>query len=245
MTAFISVVIPAFNEECTIAGVVKGAQRALKSLALRYEVFVIDDGSNDNTAVNAASTGAHVIHNARRSRQGSALRNGFRYVNGDIVVILDGDGQHNPSEIPKLLEPVLSRRADLVIGSRYLDSNFSGFGVARRLSEIILTRIIRAIVGLPLADTQSGFRCITANALAALDLTAGYSITVEMLIRARRAGLRIIELPIHVKQRHQGKPKTSEILYFVYVLGTILNAFCRKERYLGHDPMEMRVADST
>jgi glycosyltransferase involved in cell wall biosynthesis len=134
--------------------------------------------------MNAASAGAQIIHNLRRSRQGSALRNGFRYVNGDIVVILDGDGQHAPSEIPKLLEPVLSQRADLVIGSRYLDYDFSGFGVARRLSEIILTRIMRAIVGLPLTDTQSGFRCIATNALAALNLTAGYSITAEMPIQA-------------------------------------------------------------
>ena len=120
--AMITAVIPAYNEEKTIAQVVEGARKHVS------EVIVIDDGSADDTARRAIAAGAKVIRIPRNGGKGNALGIGLMTaaLNGsNVVVCLDSDGQHNPEEIPTVVKPILDGRADMVIGSRFLDPHSS------------------------------------------------------------------------------------------------------------------------
>jgi glycosyltransferase involved in cell wall biosynthesis len=226
---FISVVIPAYEEAGSIGDVVRGTKDTLNALGVNYQIIVVDSSASDETSEKAARAGAEVLRSYGRLPQGTALRKGFEAAKGDVVVMLDADGQHDPSEIPTLLEPITNQTADLVLGSRHLGRDGSTVsGMKRRLAEIILIKIMRLITRLPIADTQCGFRSITTDSLRSLKLRCNYTITSEMIIRASYAGLRIVEVPIHVRVRETGKSRTrSDVSYFKSVLYTIIDTVYR------------------
>ncbi len=152
------IIIPAYNEELTIGSVV--------ALARKYgDVLVVDDGSSDRTSEIAQNAGAIVVKHETNMGKGAALRTGFDYAlaNGyDAAVCLDADGQHNPGEIPKLLEPILKDEADMVIGSRFLDGAKKSIPLYRRLGLWILNTTTNASLNgnLKVTDSQSGFRAM-------------------------------------------------------------------------------------
>jgi len=191
---FVVAAIPAYNEEKTIAKVVLQAQRFVD------KVVVCDDGSSDLTADIAERLGADLVRHDKKLGYGAAIQSLFKWAkraNADIMVTLDGDGQHNPNEIPVLAEPVLEGKADIVIGSRFLgDAEKKGMPRYRRLGIKLITKLTGAASDNSFSDAQSGFRVYGRRALEDLRLFEdGMGVSVEALMKARKQGLTVAEVP--------------------------------------------------
>ena len=172
-------------------------------LAKKYvdEVIVIDDGSKDRTSEMAKLAGANVKRHPFNKGKGAALKSGFEAARrADIIITLDGDGQHDPDEIPKLLEPIMKGVSDFVIGSRYINGNRKNTPLYRRTGQILFDWITNKICGLHIKDTQSGFRAFSKYAVPVFSFRQkGMAIESEMLMDASRGYLRINEVEIAVK----------------------------------------------
>jgi glycosyltransferase involved in cell wall biosynthesis len=182
--------IPGYQEGPRIATVVETARRHLP-------VVVVDDGSTDDTAARAESAGALVLIQRPNAGKGAALRMGFRHAldhGATAVVTLDGDGQHDPAEIPAFLEAFEATRPELIIGRR----DFGAMPPVRRLSNTVGGWLFSAAVGRRVADNQSGFRLIGRRLMTALldSDESGFEFEVEMIARCIALGLPMAEVPI-------------------------------------------------
>src|SRR5213592_1978355 len=192
----ILVAIPAFNEGATIGSVV------LKARQFASEVIVVDDGSSDDTAETAAMAGAHVIQHARNLGKGVAIRSAWLYAREyapEALVLIDGDHQHDPKDIPRLIEPILSGKSDVVIGVRW--GKTSRMPIYRRMGKRALDYATAAAAknGM-LTDSQSGYRVFSRQALEALEPTEnGLSIESQLLLDAQDQNLRIEEVSIDIR----------------------------------------------
>lgn len=185
-------IIPALNAERTLANVVKA------TLAQTPDVLVIDDGSTDRTSDVARDAGAKVLRHDVNRGKGAALKTGFAYAlerNSEAVLTLDADGQHLPGEIPKFIAEWERSRADLIIGGRA--HLFQHMLPRRRNANRFSAWCISKAAGVPVADSQSGFRLYSANLLRSLQLhTDGFDMESEVIVRAGRRGMRIVSIPI-------------------------------------------------
>ena len=201
------VVIPALNEERSISDVISEIGNSLPDA----DLLVIDDGSTDETGSIARAAGAMVATHPFNLGVGAALRTGFRFAvdNGNThVVQIDADGQHDPDEVKKLLAK--ADEAEIVIGSRFANQEFD-FEVSgmRRMAMRWLAYGLTKITRTQLSDVTSGFRVSTGRAilLFAEEYPPEYlGDTVESLVIAHRAGLKIVEVPIQMRPREYGKP---------------------------------------
>lgn len=195
--ARIGVVIPVLNEETAIPRVLQALPRAILS-----DVVVVDNGSTDRTADAARNEGARVVLESRRGYGAACLAGIAALPDADIIVFLDGDFSDHPEELPALVEPIAAGRADLVIGSRALGRREPGAILPQaRFGNWLATTLIRSIWGTRYTDLGP-FRAIRASNLQALGMTDhGFGWTVEMQIRAARAGLRIEEVPVSYRRR--------------------------------------------
>ncbi len=213
----IMVLIPAYNEERFIGSV------ALKARKVATRVIVVDDGSSDCTAEVAAETGALVVKHTRNQGKGAALNTGFqiaREYGPDVVVMLDADGQHLPEELAKIIEPVLAGRADIVVGSRYLEHT-SLVPRHRIWGHWVFNLLTRVSSGVKATDSQSGYRAFSPAALEKIDFcSSGFSVESEMQFVAKEYGLRLEEVPITI--RYTDKPKRSVIGHGLAVLNGVL-----------------------
>jgi len=191
---FVVACIPAFNEEKTIAKVVLQAQRFVN------RVVVCDDGSTDMTAEIAEHLGAEVIRHDGRLGYGAAIQSLFRRareLGADVLVTLDADGQHDPREVPKVVKPIVDGVADVVIGSRFVDE-WAAYAMPwyRRAGVKFITRLVNNSGKHAVRDAQSGFRAYNCKSLEKLTLFEnGMGVSVEVLVNARKQGLRIVEVP--------------------------------------------------
>jgi glycosyltransferase involved in cell wall biosynthesis len=212
------IAIPAFDEERFIGSVVAHCR------LLGYPVLVIDDGSTDATAEIATMAGAIVERHGSNQGKSAALNTAFRVANQqgvEALVVLDGDGQHNCDEIPRLLAPILSDQADIVIGSRFLNGSTGHVPAVRRLGQRAITGIANLASGLSVTDSQSGFRAFSARAIASLGLhSQGFGAEVEMQFQARTHGLRVIEAPISAF--YDDAPKRNVISHGLQVMNRLL-----------------------
>ncbi|MDX2018995.1 MAG: glycosyltransferase family 2 protein [Deltaproteobacteria bacterium] len=208
MSAKVSVIIPALDEEAAIAGVVSG----LRVDSVR-EVIVVDNGSHDRTAERASAAGARVVHQPERG-YGAACLAGIAALppDTDLVVFADGDGSDDPASLPALLAPLLADTADMVVGSRVLGLAEPGsLAPAQRLGNWIAANWLRRRFGLHATDLGP-FRAIRRSALDALEMRdRDYGWTVEMQIKAARHGLRYKEVPVRYRRR-LGRSKVSGTL---------------------------------
>lgn len=190
--------IPTYNEEIAIGSIVSKAQQYAD------EVVVVDDGSTDNTVQIARNVGATVIEHEENKGKGGAIRTIMEY-STDIdgvatLVVLDGDGQHLPEDIPEVVEPVLTGECDISIGSRYVEEEATETPVHRRFGQRVLDYLTIGSSGENLSDTQSGFRAFSPEAVSRLNLrTDGMGVESEMISEATDRGLNIDEVPIDVR----------------------------------------------
>lgn len=204
---FVIAVIPAYNESNYIRTIIAETREFVSS------VVVVDDGSVDKTSEIAASTDAIVIRNKRNMGKGFALKVGIgqclKY-NPDIVVTIDADGQHNPSDIPKLLHPIISGEADAVVGSRYQRESLTDAPKFRKMGLYLLNGLNRVLVRTSVRDAQSGYKAYTKNALSTILKcdSSGYGVEVEQLAALESCGFRILEIPVSV--RYKGLANTSK-----------------------------------
>lgn len=211
--------IPAYNEETAIGSVVLRAKQHADT------VVVVDDGSSDATAAIAELAGAVVIRHERNLGKGMALRNVFlraREINADILVCLDGDGQHNPDEIPWLLAPIKNGEADMVIGSRFLDIH-SDIPRYRRAGQTVLNSLTNSISATKVTDSQSGFRAFSKKAIDSISLEEdGIGIESSMQRAADDSGLRIAEVPITCRYDIEHASKMGSVRHGFSVINTLL-----------------------
>ncbi len=191
----VAILLPAYNEEVAIASMIL--------LSSRYadEVIVIDDGSTDSTKEVSELTGATVLSHDSNKGKGVALKTGFEYAKDyDIVVTIDADGQHNPTEIPSLIEPILNNQADLVNGSRYINGHDTSTPKYRRVGQTVLDTATNIASGVKLTDSQSGFRAFSSKCFKYFNFDPeGFGIESDMIIEASNNKLRIVEVPITVR----------------------------------------------
>ena len=193
----IIVCIPAYNEEKNIASIVKRARNYAD------EVIVCDDGSSDNTSSLAKQAGAIVINHTKNSGYGKTVRTLFQSAlerDGEIIVTIDSDGQHDPEQIPTVIEPMLKSGFDIVIGSRFIENKDNlKIPLYRSLGIKTITKFTKQASFSNLTDAQSGFRGYTRHALEALNLNEdGMQISTEILLNAKSKKLSITEVPITI-----------------------------------------------
>ena len=210
----ILVCIPAYNETKNISEII------MKSKKYASEVIVYDDGSTDDTSDIAKAAGARVIRNPENKGYGVAIRSLFQAAkeqDTDIMVTLDSDGQHDPDQIPRIIDPLLKQGFDLVIGSRFINGNnkeriprYRSFGVKT------ITKLTEAASYPRITDSQSGFRAYNKNALSKINLFEdGMAVSTEILLRGSEKKLLMTEVPItvryDVKDRSTHNPITHGI----------------------------------
>lgn len=199
----VSVLIAAYNEGPSIGAVVR---RCLAHTPGLREVLVVDDGSRDDTAAEAARAGASVFRMPFNQGKGAALREGFARVVGDVVVLLDGDGQDPPEEIPRLLE-ALAPEVDLVVGSRFLGRFEEGaITPLNRVGNLALTAALNLLFRARVTDSQAGFRALRRRAIEGLRLQARrYDIETEVLVQVLARGGRVVEVGVTRGARVHGR----------------------------------------
>ncbi|QCS44891.1 DUF2304 family protein [Natrinema versiforme] len=222
------VVIPAYNEGDTISTVVSSLPDSVRG----YEVqpLVVSDGSADETATNAAENGAMVVEHPINQGQGGALKTGFEIAlenEAAIVVTLDGDGQHPPDELERLVAPIVDDEADYVMGSRYLGVDRSGNGVVRRTGIRFFTGVINVLMNTAITDCTNGYRAIRGSMLERLTLTEERFNAPELIIEARKNGLRLEEIPIRIEDRKDGDTKKPKLGFAVGLTRIIVVAWLR------------------
>ena len=218
----LSVIIPVYNEELTIGNIIDRTKNALQQTGLDYEIIVVDDRSHDRSRDVAGKYDVRLYSLKQHMGKGYVLRAGFAKAKGDIIVTIDSDGSHRPEELQEVLTPVLENRADLVIGSRYLNHKQV---VARKLNAFgvkVFNYLIKVFTGVAVTDSQSGYRAMKCEVLKKQKLYAReYEIESEMLVKTVKAGFRVAEVPISFEQRtygHSGVDPAwdgSKILYSI------------------------------
>lgn len=224
----ICVVIPAYNEEKAIRGVLAELPKEL--LGYRVEPVVVVDGGEDDTESVARKEGHLVATHMVNRGQGDALRTGFEIAfsrKADIVMTMDADGQHQAADMEALVRPIVEGQADYVMGSRFL-GQYEDAGGWRHLGILFFNRVIHLLAGVKITDCTNGFRAIRAEGLAKLDLREDRFNAPELLMEAARHKLRIREVPITVRKRAAGQSKKPPHLrYPLGFLATILKVWLR------------------
>lgn len=189
----VAIAIPSYNEDRFIGSLV------LKALRYADLVLVVDDGSTDRTAAVASAAGALVIRHDTNMGKAAGINTAFRWamdLGVAALVLIDGDGQHAPDEIPTLVAPILRGEADMVVGTRFgaVKSTIPGY---RQAGQRALTTLTNLVSGLPSSDSQSGFRAFSPRALKLMRFQSRrFAIESEMQCVAKQAGLRVAEAPI-------------------------------------------------
>jgi glycosyltransferase involved in cell wall biosynthesis len=215
----VTVLVAAYNEAPVISAVVRTALRAVPS----GEVLVVDDGSTDGTAQAAASAGARVLQLPVNGGKGSALRRGLTAARGGVIVLIDGDGQDDPAEIPQLLQ-ALRPDVDLVIGSRFI-GHFEPGAITQlnRWGNRFLTSVVNFLFSTALTDTLAGFRAFRADVLRRIELRASrFDIEVDLLLGVLAAGGRVVEVPVRRAARAHGRSRLNSFFDGAHILGRIV-----------------------
>jgi len=219
------VIIPAFNEEGSIRGVIEGVSMTLP----QSTILVVNDGSTDGTSEKTKASGGTVLDLPFNLGIGGAMQAGFRYAfekGYDIAIQVDADGQHDPKEIPKLLHALTEKKADMVIGSRFLgDSEFKS-SVMRRMGISIFSHVISMIVGQKITDPTSGFRATNRKAirLFAYDYPQDYP-EPEAVILLHQCRLKMGEVPVGMSERYAGESSITKIRSIYYMVKVLLAIF--------------------
>lgn len=217
----ILIVIPCYNEQAAIAGVVRTIQRVAAEQRLRADVLVVNDCSTDESLRIIRSLGCLYLDLPVNLGIGGAMHTGYRYAfrNGyDVAVQMDGDGQHPAHELPKILRPLLDDRADVVIGSRFLTKEGFQSSAARRLGIRYFRWLNQALIGQTIHDSTSGFRAFNRRTLAVVDRYYPDEYPEpEAIVQFGLYGLRMLEVPVVMQERQGGVSSinSSRAIYYM------------------------------
>jgi glycosyltransferase involved in cell wall biosynthesis len=221
----VAVIVPAYNEEHTIGGVV----RNIKALGEVYHAIVINDNSNDRTSFIARQEGAIVIDLACNLGIGGAVQTGFRYAAANeynACVQVDGDGQHPTDEIPYLFKTLVEEKCDLVIGSRFIVKTDYDISCMRKIGIQIISLFLRLSTGMSIKDPTSGFRAINMKAIGlfAKEYPQDFP-EPESLIFAHKYRFKVKEVSIEMKNRMHGTSSITSIKAGYYMIKVLLAMF--------------------
>ena len=218
------VIIPAYNEELSLPGVIAG----IRKFAV-LDVVVINDGSEDETSKVARAAGAKVIDLPFNLGIGGAVQTGylFAFKSGyDVAVQVDADGQHNPEDLPHIIEPVLRGEADMVVGSRFVESTGYKTPLARKMGMLIFSAVVSFINGQSLKDTTSGYRAVSKRVIEFFvdNYPTDYP-EVEALVLLKKNGFTIKEVPVTMAAREHGQSSITPLKSVYYMIKVLLAIF--------------------
>lgn len=207
------ITVPAFNESAVIYKVLKGIPKKIKGVAL-VDVVVINDGSSDHTQSEVQRAGFSTINHVINRGLGAAIKTGMEYAKSkraDIMVTFDGDGQHDPSDIGKIILPIIQKKADLVIGSRF--KKLKKVPLDRYFLNWIANLITFLFYGVVTTDSQSGLRAFSKKAINLIDFKGErMDFSSEILLEAKRHNLKIEEVPIQAIYTEYSRKKGQKNL---------------------------------
>jgi glycosyltransferase involved in cell wall biosynthesis len=220
-------VIPAFNEEATIAAVID----RLRAAAPDLDVLVVDDGSRDATAARARERGAAVVSHVFNLGYGAALQTGYKWAERSgygYLVQMDADGQHDPADVPRLLAPLRAGEAEVVIGSRFVAASTYRMGFARSVGRVFFQRVLVAFGGARVADPTSGFQALARRAFGFCcgDFYPSDFPDIDVLLLLPRHGFRIVEVPVEMAPSPPARVSMhTPLREFYYTYKLLLSTF--------------------
>jgi glycosyltransferase involved in cell wall biosynthesis len=218
-------IVPAYNEAEAIESVIS----EIRAVDPGFEIVVIDDGSTDGTAARAERLGVEVVRLPFNIGIGGAMQTGYQYAREhgfELAVQIDGDGQHDPRELGKLLEPILDGTADMAVGTRFAGGERYRPPFARRIGIQVFARIVSLIVRQRVTDTTSGFRAVNRSGilLFAADYPHDYP-EVETTVLVHRHRLRMVEVPVSMRTRAAGRSSITLFQSIYYMIKVSLALF--------------------
>jgi glycosyltransferase involved in cell wall biosynthesis len=227
------VLIPAFNEEKSVAEVIEGVRKYENNA----DILIVNDGSHDRTAEIARGTGVMVVNHSCNLGYAAALQTGYRFADSkgyEHIVIMDADGQHDPRSIANLFNAMETSGADVVIGSRFLEGNYN-MSFMRRIGVWIFAKIAGFYTGSRLSDPTSGFQILNRKAFSFLASEECYPIDypdVNIIILLHKRRFSIKEVPVHMVTNDNGKSMhggLKPIMYVIRMLLAIIIILLRRE----------------
>jgi len=220
----ILVLIPAYNEARTIAGLIA----EIRSLKLEADVVVVNDGSSDATVLEATKAGAVVISHPFNMGYGVTVQTGYKYAsrnNYEVLVQIDGDGQHDPACIPRLIAQVCGGEIDIALGSRFLESGSYRPPFARRVGMALFSRLIKLLTGLEISDPTSGYQAFNRRVMDfyVSDIFPCDYPDADVLLMLALTGFRLREVPVRMTANSEGKSMHSGLKPLYYMFKMLLS----------------------
>ena len=217
------IIIPAYNESQNIETVIDEINKSMIDAA----ILIVNDGSQDDTSDKAKGKGVEVIDLPFNIGYGCALQTGFRFAveyEFDYVITIDGDGQHDPQSINSLLKALESSKADIVIGSRFLECKYK-MPIARRIGSLLFGYIAKIYTGIRFTDPTSGFQLLNRQVFSYLAQGDNYPLDypdVNIIMALHKKKFKVIEAPVTMREKSNGKSMHSGIKPFFYVIRMLL-----------------------
>jgi hypothetical protein len=227
------ILIPAYNEQGAIGGVVNDVQAVMPGTP----GLVVDDCSVDETVPTARAAGARVLPLPHHLGLGGAVQAGYKlaYELGfDYVIRVDGDGQHDPRDIPKILEALESEGCEMVIGSRFVGGSGEHTGMLRAIGIVFFRAVLRPILGRPVRDPTSGFVGVNRRALSVFSASFPLEYPeIEALVVLQRKRFRFVEVPCRMRPRRTGRTTITPLKSIYYMVHVILGVFVNVLKFEG------------
>jgi glycosyltransferase involved in cell wall biosynthesis len=227
------VLIPAYNEEGAIGGVVNEVRAVMPGVP----VLVVDDCSGDATIHISRAAGARVLSLPHHLGLGGAVQAGYMLafeLGYDYVIRVDGDGQHDPRDIPKMLETLEREKCEMVIGSRFVDGSGEHSGALRALGIVFFRAVLRPILGRPVHDPTSGFVGVNRTALSVFSRSFPLEYPeIEALVVLQRKRFRFVEVPCRMRPRRTGRSTITPFRSLYYIVHVLLGVFINVLKFEG------------
>lgn len=223
----ITLILPVYNEAKSIRNIIN---KSFEAIGTKNEILVVNDGSTDNTIQEVKKTNARFVSHKTNKGKGVTLQTGIAEAKGEIIVVMDADGQDDPFDIPRLVKALEENDADFVNGSRFIGTLQKGaMTKLNRLGTFGVDFILNKILKINITDSQAGFRAFKAGKLRDLQLkSTWYDIETETVIKAHRKKFKIMEIPVVRDRREHGESGHKKLKFALRFFRLLFNIYCRK-----------------